>query len=141
MQTPPVKSVRKLHLVVGFLFAAIFLATGVYMAVGMPEINQEDHGMRMMFRSAHVYILMGALVNLVMGCYLKLEDQIPSRRTQLGGSLLILVAPLVFLIAFFVEPAVGRLDRPVAVAGTACLAIGVILQPFVVLQSKGEESR
>ena len=140
MQTPAVKTVRKLHLVVGFMFAAIFLATGVYMAVGMPEINEDDHGMRMMFRSAHVYILMGALVNLVMGCYLSLEAPTAARRTQLVGSLLILISPLIFLIAFFVEPDVGRLDRPVAVAGTACLAIGVILQPFVVLQSKGDQT-
>ncbi|MGI9515879.1 MAG: hypothetical protein ACR2NP_02435 [Pirellulaceae bacterium] len=140
MKSPSTISVRKLHLIVGFLFAGVFLATGVYMAVGFPEINQDDHGMRMMFRSAHVYILMSALVNLVMGCYLKLQDQAPARRVQLFGSLLVLITPAIFLVAFFVEPAVGRVDRPIVIAGAAALGIGVILQPFVVLQAPRDDS-
>lgn len=110
------------------------------MAAGFPEINQDDYGMRMMFRSAHVYILMSALVNLVMGCYLKLQDQPAARRVQLFGSLLVLITPAIFLVAFFVEPAVGRVDRPIVLAGVAALGIGVILQPFVVLQTPRDDS-
>ncbi len=125
---------KRFHVVTGFVFVAVFLATGVYMAIGIPDINQDDHGMRMMIRSAHVYVLMTALVNLVMGCYLTLCDDRQSRTLQLIGSCLIMSSPVIFVVAFFVEPAVGRLERPISIAGAAAVGIGVVFQAFVMLQ-------
>ena len=68
--------IQRVHMTIGLEFIAIFLATGVYMAVGIPNIDRMDHGQRMMMRSAHVYIAMSALINVVMGCYLKLQDSV-----------------------------------------------------------------
>ncbi len=130
------RRMRKLHLLVGFVFIAIFLGTGFYMGAFIPDIDRMDHGQRMMMRSAHVYIVMASLVNVVMGCYLKLVEQRGNRLIQQVGSLLILVAPAVFLAAFFVEPEPGQLSRPVSVAGAGALAIGVVFQAFVMLQQR-----
>jgi hypothetical protein len=49
---------RGTHRAAGFLFVAVFLATGVYMKTQFPDAYHGDPGMRMMIRSAHVYILL-----------------------------------------------------------------------------------
>ncbi len=133
------RRLRTVHLFWGFAFAAIFLATGVYMGAFIPDIDRMAHGQRMMMRSAHVYILMASLVNLVMGCYLTLVVRRGNRLIQLIGSLLIMAAPVVFLVAFFVEPAPDELQRPLSVAGAAALAIGVVFQAFVMLQQRAPD--
>src|SRR5260370_27112274 len=59
------------HRVFGVAFVAMFLATGAYMWAHFPSAYQEDAGMRMMFRSAHVFILLSALLNLLAGAHLR----------------------------------------------------------------------
>lgn len=107
---------------VGFLFAVVFTATGQYMRHTFPEAFHNDVGMRMMYRSAHVYILFAALLNLAIGW--GYHPPFPGWREKLQrfGASVLLLTPAIFTIAFFVEPAPGRLDRPVVLVG----AVGCI---------------
>ena len=89
-----------------------------------------DHGTRMMYRSAHVYLLLTALTNLVMGAYLERHDRIVMRIIQFVGSIMLLLSPLGFLVAFFVEPAPERLDRPITLISVVFAILGVSLLTF-----------
>ena len=59
----------RLHAVVGLLFAAVFVLTGAYMRQEFPPPEEDNAVMRMIFRSTHVYILLGALPNLLLAAY------------------------------------------------------------------------
>jgi len=65
----------------------------------------------MMYVSRHIYLLGGALVNLVLGLYLKLYPPGCRRVVQQIGSLLILLSPVSLLLAFIAEPALGMAGR------------------------------
>lgn len=118
---------RKLHLWWGILFVGVFLATGVYMRVRFPEAHRDDMGMRMMFRSAHVYILLSALLNMVLGAHLSPAEQGWRRVAERTASALLVASPAVFTAAFFIEPAPQRLDRPLALAGLILAVLGTLL--------------
>lgn len=115
---------RIAHRVFGFVFLAVFLGTGVYMRVRFPDAFRGDAGMRMMFRSAHIYLLFGALLNLLLGVYLVVDTGWRGV-TQWIGSACLLGSPLLFAIAFFAEPAPGVVERPIAAPGVLLAALGV----------------
>jgi len=135
-------TLAKLHWIVGFTFAAVFIATGQWMRASFPEAFRGDAGMRMMFRSAHVYILLAALPNLLLGASMRRSavtggvartaqarepapDRPAARRTlERIGSACWLAAPIVFTTAFAIEPAPERLDRPITILGVALAAMG-----------------
>lgn len=109
---------------IGFVF--IFLATGRYMRAAFPELHQYDDTMRMLYRSAHVYILLAALINGAFAVNLTTASGW-RRWVQLLASAAIAASPVVFLMAFFFEPAPGRLDRPYALWGAITAFAGVTL--------------
>lgn len=104
-----------------------FLLTGQYMdkfhnhLVGMPD------GPRLLYRTRHIFILLSGLLNLGMGAYFTARSETWRRTMQLLGSLLIFVAPVLFLIAFFYEPNLTDLHTPLSHWGTYTIATGVLL--------------
>ena len=102
---------RRAHLLVGLLGVVAFVITGQVMAHHVPNMDALPGDVRMMFISRHIYLLGAALVNLVMGLYLKVYA--PSWRWTLQqvGSLLILLSAASLLAAFIVEPALGMAGR------------------------------
>jgi hypothetical protein len=103
---------RRLHLAVGIVALVGFLLTGQYMdrvhahLVGMPD------GPRLLYRSAHIYLLFAALLNLLLGAYLRLAEARSVRSVQLVASGALLLLPGFFTLAFFFEPALADLERP-----------------------------
>jgi hypothetical protein len=67
---------------------------------------------RLLFRSAHIYLLFAALVNLLLGTYLRPAAARWARALQLAGSAALLATPAMFGAAFFVEPWLDGLLRP-----------------------------
>ena len=114
----------KFHAIWAIGFVLVFLATGRYMRIVFPEAHQGDPTMRMLFRSAHVYILLTALLNAAYALNLR---PLPGwrRGVQLLASVMLAAAPVVCLLAFFVEPAPARLDRPYALSGVILAAAGI----------------
>ncbi len=88
-----------------------FVITGQVMAHHSPNIHTLSAEVRMMYVSRHIYLLGGALVNLVLGLYLKLYPPGCRRVVQQIGSLLILLSPVSLLLAFIAEPALGMAGR------------------------------
>jgi uncharacterized membrane protein YwaF len=113
---------RRVHLTLGLVFVAVFLATGIFMRVRFPGAYQSDPTMRMLFRSAHIYILLSALINVMAGLHMRERGG----RLRTIGSVLLLLAPILFLLAFTIEPAPARVYRPYAELGAVSAAVGTL---------------
>lgn len=102
---------RRAHLIVGLLGVVAFVLTGQVMARHVPNIHTLSAEVRMMYVSRHIYLLVAALVNLVVGLYLQLNAPGWRRSMQQIGSLLILLSAVTLLLAFIAEPALGMAGR------------------------------
>ncbi len=118
---------KRLHLAVGLTFVVIFLATGMVMRLRFPAWYAGDATMRMLFRSAHVYILFGALLNLALGIHLRVPERPRDRRLQQVGSLLLVAVPVLCTLAFFLEPSPGRLSRPFVLPAAVFALLGMLM--------------
>jgi len=126
--------VRIAHLVVGFAGVIAFVASGMYMAWVHAGLQGMPDGPRLFFRSAHIYLLSGALLNLLLGCYLARLKRGVLRHAQSLGSLLILAGPFMLCMSFFAEQHNPGLERPVgqlalffALGGVALHAVAALV--------------
>ncbi len=69
-------------------------------------------GRVMLFRSCHIYIMLGSLLNLGLGTYLTRPPADWSGRLQRAGSILIISATRMLVVAFFYESFQGDLLNP-----------------------------
>jgi hypothetical protein len=115
-----------MHLVVGLVGLVGFLATGQYMDKVHDHLRGMDDARRLLFRSTHLYLLFGSLVNLALGLYL--APAVGWRSwARTGGSVLVLATPFLAAAGFFTEPWLSGLDRPYTrPAAYGCLA-GMLL--------------
>ena len=121
------RNLSKLHRVIGIITVLAFLGTGAYMRKYLPEASISTHLLRMLYRSAHVYLLLSGLINIALGSYLIPARSSGIRTIQGIGSALIMLAPSLILIAFFYENAQHRLDRPMVVGSMVSLLGGTLL--------------
>jgi len=98
--------------------------------VGVPD------GIRLLYRTRHIFILLSGLTNLGIGAYFTYQLELWRRALQVVGSGLTLLSPLLFIVAFFYEPGLGNLNTPLSHWGTYCIAAGVLLH---VLSSLGQK--
>ena len=102
---------RRVHLIVGLIGVVAFLITGQLMKHHSPPVRMLTPGVHMMYVSRHIYLLGAALVNLVLGLYLREYSPGWRRTLQRIGSVLIFLAILSLLTAFIAEPALGLAGR------------------------------
>lgn len=123
------------HQIIGFLFLLVFLATGLFMSATFPEAWGGDAGTRMIFRSAHIYILFSSLLNLALAVS---SRGVRWSRPKRMASSLILVAPVLFTTAFFIESAAGSMERPYSLAGAVACLVGVLVHQLPLRRRKLE---
>jgi hypothetical protein len=118
---------KRVHLIFGIVVLIIFLSTGQYMdkyfhhMVGFPD------GIRLLYRTRHIFILLSGLTNLGIAAYFTYREQFWPRVFQLIGSGLTFSSSFLFIVAFFYEPGLEGLRTPLSHWGTYCIAAGVIL--------------
>ena len=128
---------RRIHLAIGLLGVIAFLLTGQVMRRHVPNIHSLSAEVRLMYVSRHIYLLGAALVNLVLGLYLKLHPPGWRRILQQTGSLLILLSAVSLLLAFFSESALGLAGRSWrSYFGMIALFAGAMAHLFASLGSK-----
>ena len=119
--------VFKTHAVIGALGLVTFLLTGQYMDLRYDHLHGMESQPRLLFRSAHIYLLFSSLLNLMLGVYGRMAHQGLQRQLQRLGSILIAVGPPLFVLAFVKEPWLQDLTRPFARPGIYAAAAGVLL--------------
>jgi hypothetical protein len=102
---------RRIHLIIGVLGVVAFLLTGQLMKHHTPPMQLLTLEVRMMYVSRHIYLLGAALVNLVLGIYLREQPSGWRRILQWAGSLLILLSAVSLLMDFISEPSLGMAGR------------------------------
>jgi len=117
---------KLIHTIVGIATTIVFISTGLLMRFHYTRIYESNHLVRMMFRSIHIYILLAGLLNISLGIYMSLLDSPRRRATQLFGSICILSAPLLLIVAFFYEPVRESLERYVTLIGIVLLSVGTM---------------
>jgi hypothetical protein len=131
---------RRIHLAVGILIIGAFLATGQFMRMRTPPMAALDDGIRMMYRSRHIYLLGSALVNLMVGLYLRTRRAGWPKTTQTTGSVLLLAAPFLLLMAFINEPSRGvRADLWQSSFGMFALFGGTLLHAIAGIGKPAEQ--
>jgi hypothetical protein len=105
---------RNLHLLIGGIGLVLFMLQGQYMARFLGVETLPDAA-RMLYRSAHIYLLMACVANISAG-YFMTPVAIVSRLQRLIG-IILLLTPVLFIWSFFVESTVATLDRPIAKTG------------------------
>jgi hypothetical protein len=118
---------KPLHLIFGLFLLVAFLLTGQYMNTYWNHMVGVPDGMRMLYRTRHIFILLAGLLNLGIGIYFNYGQQLWRKALQWLGSALIVTASLLFITAFFYEPKLENLYTPLShwatyaiVAGTFC---------------------
>jgi hypothetical protein len=119
------------HFFIGVGFFLLFLLTGLYMLLNFPEVYNDREEVRMMYRATHIYILMSALINIMTGNYLLQRKDFNFLILSKFASVLILVTPILFFVAFIYEPAEYLIERPVSFWGVIFLLIGVMLHALL----------
>ena len=115
------------HIIFGFLVVIVFLLTGHYMDVYHNHLDGMPDGMRMLYRTRHIFILLAGLLNLGIGAYFNLRRALWRRILQSFGSALIAVASVLFIVAFFYEPRLNNLYTPLSHWGTYTILAGTLL--------------
>ena len=118
---------RRLHLIIGLSMLVVFLVSGQVMAHHEPPVSSLGAETRLLFRSRHIYLLAGALVNVMAGIYLQLRPAGWRRRVQMVGSALLLLAPVLLLAAFLSEPQHGLQEKMrFSMDGIVAMALGTL---------------
>lgn len=116
---------KKTHFVFGLVLFLVFVLTGQYMEYVHNRTLAD--GVRVLYRSRHIYLLFNALINITLGLYVQYAAAGWRRSFQLIGSVLIIIAPLFLLAGFFYEPPRGADQTKIAPYGIFATAIGILL--------------
>jgi hypothetical protein len=120
------RSLGTAHRTLGLIAIALFFATGLLMCWHHVAQLPADSGLRMLFRSRHIYLLFSGLVNLSLGMGFVLPSTGRGSRIALAGSVLTLSAPVLLATAFFLEPVRSGQAGPVSTLGIFAAFIGVL---------------
>ena len=134
------RQMPRVHLTVGILTVVAFLGSGPYMRIRVPAMAVLEDGLRMMYRSRHIYLLGSGLVNLMLGLYVHTWAAGWRKRTQTAGSVLLLAAPFLLLLAFINEPGRGvRADLWESSFGMFALFGGTLLHAIAGIGKPAEQ--
>lgn len=127
-------TLRTLHRSVGVVAVLVFLGTGQYMRHRNPAMAALADATRMLYRSAHIYLLMAGLLNLAVGAYI-----VPGHKwVQRIGSIFLFAAPVLMFAGFWVESMQSGINRPLTAFGVYLAFAGTLLHFVAAVAQKRE---
>lgn len=127
---------KHVHLIVGVIGLFLFLLSGQYMHFAHSHLDGMPPAPRLLYRSAHIYLLWSSLLNFLLGCYLEETRSSGALWIQKIGSTLILISPFLLCLAFFYEPSMKELARPFSRTAIYLSALGVVMHGFTSLRAR-----
>lgn len=115
---------KRFHFVLGIVLVIVFLLTGQYMEYVHNRTSPDTT--RLLYRSRHIYLLFNALINISLGLYVHYSSAGWRRQLQIGGSILVMLAPVLLLAGFFYESPRGIEHTFIARYGIFATAIGIL---------------
>jgi drug/metabolite transporter (DMT)-like permease len=131
---------KRFHLIFGLLAVIVFLLTGKYMDLYLGHLRGMPDGTRMLYRTRHIYILLAGLLNLGIGTYFRQRLFKGRRVIQMLGSVLIVLATLLFVAGFVYEPKLPRLETPFSHWGMYAIFAGTFLHVLGGLGPRGADA-
>ena len=128
---------RRLHLWIGLSGLVAFILTGQYMDRWLGHMAGMADLPRMLYRSAHIYLLLGSLLNLLLGLYVTEAPAGWRRWARRIGSVPIALAPVFFIVAFAREPHLAGSIRPYAAPALQGVLFGAVLHAISHIGFKG----
>lgn len=102
-----------LHLVVGLMSIIAFVISGRYLSVNETLVNSNEVSLHALYRANHIYILFAAILNLVLGFSLPKNKNPRFLLFLYLGSFALMLSTILLCIAFYIEPVLNSLDRPI----------------------------
>lgn len=128
---------KRVHFWVGLISLVLFLLTGQYMAHFVEDMGALADGPRMLYRSAHIYLLLVSIMNLQTGVYLEAPANRASRVIQTIISAILIVAPVLVVYGFVTESLNESLKRPLISGALYMLFLaGILLVIEKILKSR-----
>jgi hypothetical protein len=131
---------QRIHLWLGISTLLVFLMTGQFMDKSLGHLVGMADGPRMLYRSAHIYLLWSGLLNVSFGLYPLSFGQGWRCGVKRFGSVLILAGPPLLLLSFFLEPHLNDFQRPYSRAANYLAVVGVLMHLVADRQSALRES-
>ena len=132
---------KRFHLVFGVSMFAVFLLTGQYMDKVHNHLEGVEDGVRLLYRTRHIFILMASLIHIGFGLYYETRIEQWRRRIQSAGSSLLTVGTLLLVIAFMNEPKNRNLETPYTHWGMYLILFGVTLHWLSGLKQRKNKSK
>jgi hypothetical protein len=111
---------------VGAATIATFIATGICLKFWGTELFGSNETMRFIYRANHVYIMFAGILNVAVGVYLCPHAKGWRRNLQVAGSVMLLIAPVLLILAYIREPRLATHVRPFTAAGVMLLLVGTL---------------
>jgi hypothetical protein len=100
---------RTVHAFIGAFGVVAFVLTGQYMHWFRGQLHGMPDGTRMLYRSAHIYLLSASVANVLLGCYFQPGTDPGVRRLQSCANVAMAALPMLFATSFFAESEGGSL--------------------------------
>jgi hypothetical protein len=123
--------ISNLHRWLGLATLILFILTGQIMIHHQPPVANMEMPLRLLFRSRHIYVLLGGLVNLLIGLRYVLPAAGWRRRAALFGSGLVLLSVPLLSAAFFVEAVGSGRFGPLSTLGPVAAFLGTCVYTSV----------
>lgn len=136
--SPTFYQMKRFHLIFGLATVVVFLLTGQYMDRYLHHLNGMPDGPRMLYRTRHIFILLAGLANLGIGTYFRYREFREWKMMQIFGSILIVLATVLFVAGFFYEPRLANLETPLSHWGMYAIFAGTFLHLLSGLGPRGE---
>ncbi|MES1196318.1 MAG: hypothetical protein ABUL58_05175 [Steroidobacter sp.] len=94
----------KMHRWLGLAAVLVFFSTGIVMRLHHLDQLSDDSGLRMLFRSRHIYMLFSGLLNIAVGLRYLIPATGRGSRIGVAGSVLLMLSPCLCAAAFYTEP-------------------------------------
>jgi hypothetical protein len=113
----------------------------LHLIIGAATLHGMADGPRLLYRSAHIYLLLTGLCHVALGLHLAGLEARRSQILQMAGSSLLCVAPVLLGLSFFGESVKADLIRPVASLGIIATTGGVLLHALAAVVAARTRSR
>ena len=118
---------KRFHFIFGLVMFVAFLLTGQHMDKFHNHLEGVEIGVRLLYRTRHIFILLASLMHLALGLYCQTRTGQWQRWVQRAGSAALVGGSLLLVVAFFSEAKARDLTTPFSHWAMYLSLFGIVL--------------